>query len=172
MTTLDVHGSGTLYNTSQWIVGVFYTIAVGVILIRTATTAIYITTIAIAGTTIDTGIRNTNLSAIDIQYCILEGVTILTTAIDRPLDGRTSGRIFCSNIHLCAIHPSHTVVGVNGRSPVWCSHIATRRTEYHTILLTIPAKGATGNCDIGLTCLCCIQCSRHSRCSIVGKVTH
>ena len=141
MPTFDVDRRCSSYNTCQRIVGVFFFITIRVILIRTATATIDVATIWIAGTRIRFIIRcvfrctiiicyrrtcrNTYRSTIDIEFRILKGMAIFTTAIYRAFDVWTCGCIFCSDIHLCAIHPRHTVVGINGRSAFGCSHITS-----------------------------------------------
>ena len=83
----------------------------------------------------------------------------------------TSGSILCPDIHLCAIYPSHAVVGVNAvcaRS----SNITSRRTEHHTVLITVAANRATFDGDNTSTRVGLSKSCRHTRVCIIGKITH
>ena len=74
-----------------------------IILVRTATAAIDITTIRISSATLCDRLTifgignfltrgNTDSTTINSHLCIVEGMTILTTAIDRTPDFRATGR--------------------------------------------------------------------------------
>ena len=126
MTTLNIDSCLTLHNTSQRIVFVFGTIFVS---IRTATATIDVATEGISSTRIRYVIRcifrrtiiiynrltcsNTYNTFLYIYDGILEGVTILTTSIDRPLNPRTCFNTGITNNDMRTIYPSHTVVRID-----------------------------------------------------------
>ena len=95
MTTVDSHGRITLDDTSFLVVGITSAVMwiscsrrVGIILVRTTTTAIDIATELISSSTVDAGICNTHHTAMNSYRGIMEGMAVLTTAIDRTLDLR------------------------------------------------------------------------------------
>ena len=125
VTTGDVDSGRTLYNTSQRVVLVFDAVAVGVVLVRTATTAIDVATIGISSTSVNAGVGNTDFTFVDIYNGILEGVTVLATTIDRAPDVRTRCSIGIANGDMRAVNPRHAVIGVNGRLAFRSGYITT-----------------------------------------------
>ena len=81
LTASDVDCGRTLYNTSQRVILVFYSIAIRIILVRTATATIDVATINISSTAINISIGNADNTLLNIHDSILEGMTILATTM-------------------------------------------------------------------------------------------
>ena len=84
---------------------------------------------------------------------IMEGMSILTTAIYRALNLRAvSGIVRFTNHNLRIIYPCHVVL-----DSTWCCDITSRGTEYHTIIMSVSTNGTTENSDSSLTGVFCMS---------------
>ena len=98
---------------------------------------------------------NTYHTAMDGNRGIMEGVSILTTAICRTLNLRAVSCIVrFTNHNLRIIYPCHVVL-----DSTWYCDITSRGTEYHTIIMSVSTNGTTENSDSSLTCVCCLKSS-------------
>ena len=141
MTTVNYNISRTIDNTAQWVVGIRSAIRVGVILIRTATATIDVTTESISSTAVNAGICNTNPTAIDGHMGIVIGVSVLTAAIDRTLDLRlrsicAMSLTACTDDNIGVIDPCQLILDLIG-----LTYITSRGTKDHTILMTVCTDG-------------------------------
>ena len=157
MATVDGYSNISIDYTSRRIVMIFIlifnSIAISVypVFVCTATAAIDVTTISISRTTVDTGIRNTNPTAMDVHSSITERMSVLTAAIYRTLD--LWFRSICamslttrSYIYFGIINPCQMVV-----NSIWRVDITARRTEHHTIVMAVSTNGSACDVNRGLT---------------------
>ena len=93
MTTCHINRRSTIHNTSQRVISA---LAAFIINISTATTTIHVATESISRTTIYIWVCNSDRTTVNVHNGIIEGVSILTTAIDGTLDKRS--RICCTLI--------------------------------------------------------------------------
>ena len=159
MATIDSNRSIALDDTGCYIVFITITVmclwASRIVLIRTATTAIDVTTEFIICTTIDARICNTYPTAMDGNRGIMEGMSVLTTAIYRTLNLRAVSCIVrFTNHNLRIIYPCHVVL-----DSTRCCDITSRGTEYHTIIMSVSTNSTTIDGDGSLTCVFCSKAS-------------
>ena len=99
----------------------------------------------------------------ECNLSIIESMTILTTAIDRAPDLRTVIRTRGSNHHIGIIDPCQFIV-----DRIRSTHITTRRSENHTVLITIRTDSTAIDINLGCTGIhlsssfgCSFPSSRH-----------
>ena len=172
MTTIDIYLGITHHDTGvEVVVGLFVVSFTTVECIRTATATIHIATIRIACATISLWICYTDGTTMYSHLCILVVMSVLTTAIDRTGNLRIR-QVRCSalssNYYISITDPGYLI------DIVVCFRIAlrtTRRTEYHTVLLTVRAERTTCDGNISSTSIRCTSC-RESFSIKCGECTH
>ena len=98
----------------------------------------------------------------DIDHGIIEGMTILTTTIDRAV------YLAAANGHFSIINPCQLIMD-RARS----AYVTTRRAEDHTILLAICTNSTTCDRDLSLTTSCVsFTTGRHACGCVIIEVSH